>query len=68
MDEELEDIVDWSKEDSGARYYLKPDLNGNYEKIGDGIYRLGKTDTVVKSNGVMLEDGSFPIGAYRAEG
>ncbi|KAI4220166.1 MAG: hypothetical protein LQ349_008158 [Xanthoria aureola] len=36
-DDEPKDVLDWDKEDHGARYKLVPDPNGTYESLGNGL-------------------------------
>ncbi|KAI9773996.1 MAG: hypothetical protein M1839_001947 [Geoglossum umbratile] len=60
-DSEIEDIIDWSQEDPGARYHLVPDEDGNIEKKGNGSYRQLGTGNRYKRAGKTQEDGGFQI-------
>ncbi|KAL8648192.1 MAG: hypothetical protein Q9226_006097 [Calogaya cf. arnoldii] len=38
-EEDLKDVLDWSKPDPGLKYGLVPDKTGTYERVGSRVYK-----------------------------
>ena len=60
-DDKLNDVLDWDKDDHGARYKLVPDPNGTYESIGNGLYKSVEGNRTYRRAGKTGKDSSLKI-------
>jgi hypothetical protein len=63
IDKDIPDVLDWTREDDGALYFLIPDVNGKYQRIGDHKYAYvsGKGTTLLRASAKDGADKSFKV-------